>query len=163
MTQQGFFVRQETTDHEIAVPGRDRQLKACRARLEQEKRPEGEIKKELDALSATLTATVKLRPLNAGEMAKINEIRVDAGGGTIPIGEGRLLAVELALVEWSLDQPITRDTIRQLNPVVFQRIYDLVDVGGEPDDPPRRESEPAPALLAPAPDLEEERERAATG
>ena len=76
-------------------------------------------------------AEVELRPLTAGDVAVLNEIRLNAGGGgAIALGEAKLLAVERALVGWSLPQAITRDTIAQLNPLVFEEIYRLVD-GGE--------------------------------
>jgi hypothetical protein len=81
-------------------------------------------------------ATVTLRPLSWGDVAKMNEIRfaqdeTAEGGGVAKMapGENKLLLVELALVKWTLPFEITRETIRKLNPLVGEQIYRHVDVG----------------------------------
>lgn len=80
-------------------------------------------------------ATVTYRPLNAGDRAELNEMRVldDGAGG----GEGRyslaqqqLRATEMAVVAWTLPGPSpTPESIRQLDPKVFDLIYKHVSFG----------------------------------
>jgi hypothetical protein len=82
--------------------------------------------------------TVWLRPLNAGDRAEFNEIKVLAeGDGAIQTGRIQLLMVERAVVDWTLEQdgaklPISSEIIRQLEPAVFDQLYDHVSFG-DPD------------------------------
>lgn len=82
--------------------------------------------------------TVWLRPLNAGDRAEFNEIKVLAeGDGSIQTGRIQLLMVERALVDWTLQQdgaklPISSEIIRQLEPSVFDQLYEHVSFG-DPD------------------------------
>lgn len=155
MTTTGWFTSNKTAEHEIYLPGInevvDRRLEELKTRKREQLAAEGvdteaideqleqlenddAVRAELDGIRRDMTATVKLRPLNAGDIAAINELKVSRQGASIALGEVKLLAVEMALVEWSIGQPITKDTIAQLNPLVFEQIHDLVDVGG--DNPP---------------------------
>lgn len=82
--------------------------------------------------------TVWLRPLNAGDRAEFNEIKVLAeGDGAIQTGRIQLLMVERAVVDWTLEQdgsklPISSEIIRQLEPSVFDQLYEHVSFG-DPD------------------------------
>lgn len=79
--------------------------------------------------------TVWLRPLNAGDRAEFNEIKVLAeGDGAIQTGRIQLLMVERAVVDWTLEQdgsklPISVEIIRQLEPSVFDQLYEHVSFG----------------------------------
>lgn len=125
MPEPSWFVSREITKHEIALPSvelRDKKL----AKMAEDGNPEEAIAAERERL----TATVSLRPLNAGHVARMNELKLKSDGASIDLGAAKVLAVEFALVDWSLPTPITADTIKQLNPMVFEQIYELVD-GGE--------------------------------
>lgn len=135
-----WFTDRTPIEHEIRFPGYDRQEAELHVRHERDEIPDDVRERELAELRRRYTMTVRLRPLDAGDVAAINEVRVSDGGGSIPIGEGRLLAIEMALVSWSRTESITRETIRRLNPLVAQAIYDRVDAGEdtaaqEPDPP----------------------------
>lgn len=100
-------------------------------------------------------ATVTMRPLNAGDRAELQELRLvegedGEGEGRIHIARQQLHAVRLALAAWSIDTPITADTIAQLDPRVFDQIYKHVSFGNPSEvvDAEAREDE---ANLAPLP------------
>lgn len=98
-----WFTRRDAAKHQIELPGSDEK------------------------------AEVELRPLNAGDVAAMNELKLSGEGASLALGEVKLLTVERALVGWSLGREITPDTIRQLNPLVFEQIHALVDIGGGAD------------------------------
>lgn len=84
--------------------------------------------------------TVKLKPLDWGATLRMNELKLEQaidGGSSVKLspGESKLLMCELALVEWSLPLPITRDTLQRLNPAVGEQIFAYVDVGGGESSP----------------------------
>lgn len=157
-----WFVKHDVAEHEIHFPGMGEELAIRGHQLEAEARvrlglddkldeplPDEEqatIDAELERLKAEYTMTVKLRPLDAGDVARISELRLGVGGASIQLGEAKLLAVELALEAWTLDVNPTRESIAQLNPIVFEQIYDLIDVGegtvgaGSPTPPARAET-----------------------
>jgi hypothetical protein len=111
-------------------------------------------------------ATVTMRPLNAGDRAEFNEIRLlysapdEDGGeaeteGAIRPGRMQILAVRRALVSWTIDMPITDATVQQLDPRVFDQIYGHVSFGNpkaqevvEGTAVPLRRDAPAPAAAA---------------
>lgn len=164
-----WFVKHDVAEHDIHFPGMGEELAIAGARLEDAARerlqltdkgddgqlpplPEPDqatIDAELERIKADYTIRVKLRPLDAGDVARISELRLGVGGASIQLGEAKLLAVELALEAWTLDVQPTRETISQLNPLVFEQIYDLVDVGegtertGSPTPPARETAAPA--------------------
>lgn len=158
-----WFVKHDTREHDIHFPGMGEELAITGHRLEQDARARLELKAderlpddeqakidaELERVKAEHTIKVRLRPLDAGDVARISELRLGIGGASIQLGEGKLLAVELALESWTLDVQPTRETIAQLNPMVFEQIYDLVDIGegsvgtGSPTPPARDTAEPA--------------------
>lgn len=81
-------------------------------------------------------ATVTMRPLNAGDRAEFNEIRIlqsddddGASEGSIRPGRMQLLTVERAVTEWTLPQPPSSATIANLDPRVFDQIYEAVSFG----------------------------------
>jgi hypothetical protein len=88
------------------------------------------------------TATVDIRPLNAGDQVAIQDtIRVLIGDEAEPevnIGTMKLLIVERALAGWSLDLALNRNTISALKPEIFEQIYRLAN-GGEPTASPLAE------------------------
>lgn len=76
------------------------------------------------------TATVKIRKLTAGDLAGIQDsIRLSMEGDNptpeVQIGIFRMMIVEKSLVDWSLDTPVSPNTIRMLNPLVFEQIFAL--------------------------------------
>lgn len=98
------------------------------------------------------TATVTLRPLTWGMTLQQNEIKLEQteeGGGRARMapGDDKLLLVELALVDWTLTDdngakvPITRETIRKLNPLVGEQIHRHINVGEGPHFDPEAELE----------------------
>src|SRR3954462_2543813 len=84
-------------------------------------------------------AEVTMRPLNAGDRAEFNEIRLlsdgEGGGeGQLQPGRMQLLAVERAVVTWTIPGPgPTAETIAQLDPRVFDQLYELVSFGNPPE------------------------------
>jgi hypothetical protein len=125
VTDPSWFVSREISKSEIALPSvelRDKKLKQLRE--------DGNTDDAIEAERERLTGWVELRPLNAGHVAQMNELKLKSDGASIDLGAAKVLAVEFALVNWSLPSPITVDTIKQLNPMVFEQIYELVD-GGE--------------------------------
>lgn len=84
-------------------------------------------------------AEVTMRPLNAGDRAEFNEIRLlsdGEGGGQGIMSPGRiqLLTVERAVVTWTIPGPgPTAETIAQLDPVIFEQLWELVSFGNPPD------------------------------
>lgn len=109
------------------------------------------------------------RPLNAGDRAEFNELRIyGEGDGRMPVGRIQILMVERALVEWEIpDLPITPETIGSLDPVLFDQLYQAVSLGNptaaelgldepDPTEPhsettePEPEPGPGPVTLAPA-------------
>ena len=104
-----WFVQRETYDRKIIYPGTDDE------------------------------ASVTMRPLNAGDRAEFNEIRLlsdGAGGGEAQMQPGRmqLLTVERAVVSWTIPGPgPSAETIQQLDPRVFDQLYELVSFGNPPD------------------------------
>jgi hypothetical protein len=107
--------------------------------------------------------TVTMRPLAAGDrLRSIDLARMSAAAGLdlenledgdevelqVPMGRCTLLAVEAAVVAWSLPQPPTPDTIRALKPNVLEQIFSHVAIGAveEPEDdagPLDEQSEPS--------------------
>jgi len=83
-------------------------------------------------------ATINVRALNSGDQAVIQDsIKMSIGDNPEPdikIGAFRLLMVERALVSWSLDLPVSPNTIRQLEPSVFEQIFNIVN-GSEEEAP----------------------------
>ncbi len=77
------------------------------------------------------TATVQIKKLSAGDLASIHDsIRMNLGDKgearpDINLGAFRMLIVEKSLVSWSLEQPVTPNTIRLLSPAVFEQIFDI--------------------------------------
>lgn len=84
-------------------------------------------------------AEVTMRPLNAGDRAEFNEIRLlsdgEGGGeGVLQPGRIQLLTVERAVVEWTIPGPgPTAASIAQLEPNIFEQLWDLVSFGNPPD------------------------------
>lgn len=81
-------------------------------------------------------ATVTFRPLDAGDRAEFNEIRIvgEDGESAVQTGRIQLLAVARAIVDWTLEQdgaklPISVDMIRQLEPAVFDQLYEHTSFG----------------------------------
>lgn len=89
---------------------------------------------------------VELRPLSAGQLAKLQELRLIEGEGSIQVGRMKILQMVAAIVAWSFSEPVNEHTIAQLKPLVFEQIYEHVDAGGgeseEPD--PTSSSSPEP-------------------
>lgn len=142
-----WFVKRELVRHEIALPS----VKARDADLAK-LREDGASEETIAVARAARTAEVELRPLTAGDMAELNQLNLENDGPALRLGKAKLRAVELALVGWSLG-PITRETIEQLNPMVFEQIHDLVDAGegsSASDDGPPPQAAPAP----PTPEVE---------
>lgn len=127
-----WFTKRETERHQIHLPGVDEEV--ARAIADMRDASVEERREREEEIRAAMTAEVELRPLNAGDMALLNELRLEQDGASIQLGAVKLRTVQLALVGWSLQEngtlkPITPDTIKQLNPFVFDQIYRLVDVG----------------------------------
>lgn len=143
MSDPSWFVGREITRHEIALPSAE-----LRERKLQKLRDDGNDDAAVAAAREQLTGWVELRPLNAGHVAQMNELKLKSDGASIDLGAAKVRAVEFALVNWSLPSPITADTIAQLNPMVFEQIYELVDGGeganGSGPPPPAAET-PQPA------------------
>jgi hypothetical protein len=84
-------------------------------------------------------AEVTMRPLNAGDRAEFNEIRLlsdgEGGGeGTLRPGRMQLLTVERAVVSWTIPGPQpSAEAIFQLDPRVFDQLYELVSFGNPPE------------------------------
>lgn len=82
-------------------------------------------------------AEVTMRPLNAGDRAEFNEIRLlssedgeGRGEGQLRPGRMQLLAVERAIVSWTIPGPgPTAETIAQLDPRIFDQLYAHVSFG----------------------------------
>jgi hypothetical protein len=132
VTETSWFTKRETERHEIFLPGIDQAVADALASMRDASHEERQAREA--EIRAAMTAEVELRPLNAGDMALLNELRLEQDGASIQLGTVKLRTVELALVGWSLQdngsvKPITVDTIKQLNPFVFDQIYRLVDVG----------------------------------
>lgn len=143
MNEASWFVSREITRCEIALPSvqaRDKKL--------DEMRTAGAAAEAIEAKRAEITAWVDLRPLNAGHVAQMNELKLKSDGASIDLGAAKVRAVEFALVDWSLPSPVTADTIMQLNPMVFEQIYELVDGGeganGSGPPPPAAEAPHSP-------------------
>lgn len=88
--------------------------------------------------------TVTFRPLDAGDRAEFNEIKILAEGeGSVQTGRIQLMMVERSIVRWTLEQdgaplPPTLDVIRSLDPNVFDQLYEHVSFGkpkAEPEQP----------------------------
>lgn len=120
--------------------------------------------------------TVWLRPLNAGDQAKLlDQMAVEEGENeddrdvTKPrLGTVKLLLVNEAVIRWTLPQPPTPHTIAALRPDLFDLLYDATKFAGDelgnptspasstdaaPSTTPGTTSEtdlPAPAAVAPA-------------
>lgn len=125
-----WFVKSDTAEVDILHPHATHAIAEARKQLEADEIGEDAVRQALDLIRQENTITVKLRPLNAGDIASINELKVSAtGGGSVMIGEAKLLAVELALTAWTLPAAITRDTIRQLNANVLEQIFEAIDIG----------------------------------
>lgn len=98
------------------------------------------------------TATVTMRPLNAGDQADIQDIlrmeysddEGDDNRSQLAIGSMRRMSVEKACVDWNIPGPKpTPEAIRQLAPVVFEQIYAHVRLGNvHPTLPPAPEKKP---------------------
>lgn len=93
-----FFVPAQTSSHEITSP-------------------DGE------------TASIEIRQLNAGDVASIHDsIRLSTDAEPeVKLGAFRFAMVEAALVSWSLPEDLTPNTLRQLEPIVFDQIYQAVN------------------------------------
>lgn len=72
---------------------------------------------------------VEFRPLNAGDRAEFNEIRLSQDGGSVDVGLIQLLMTKRAIVSWSFEKDPTVDVIRQLDPAIFDEIYEYVSLG----------------------------------
>lgn len=91
--------------------------------------------------------TVTLRPLNAGDRAELQEMRIGAGDdgegeGRVSLARQQVHAVQLALVAWSLPQAVSPETIAQLDPRVFDGIYKHVSFGNPKADDPEDKTVP---------------------
>jgi hypothetical protein len=94
--------------------------------------------REIEAPSGE-KGTVKLRRLNAGDQAAIQDtlrmsINEDADA-SMAIGTMRMLTVRRALVGWSWMPSPTPETISQLEPEVFEQIYSYCEMGTPPTLP----------------------------
>lgn len=83
--------------------------------------------------------TVTLRPLDAGDRAEFNEIRIlSEGEGAMRTGRISVLMVERAVVAWTLKEedgsplPVTSAIINALEPSVFDQLEEHVSFG-DPD------------------------------
>lgn len=82
--------------------------------------------------------TVTFRPLDAGDRAEFNEIRIlSEGEGAVRTGRISVLMVERAIISWTLKQdgeplPVTSAIINALDPSVFDQLYEHVSFG-DPD------------------------------
>jgi len=80
------------------------------------------------------TAEITLRPLNAGDQADIMDIlRTEYGDedkSQLAIGSMRMLAVERAVIDWTIPGPKpSPESIRALSPPVFEQVYGAVRLG----------------------------------
>jgi len=89
------------------------------------------------------TATVDIRPMNAGDQVAIQDsirmsIAADGDGiedAELRAGTYRRMLVERLLVGWSLDVPLTPNTLDKLDPRIYNQIAELCSgqpVGGNP-------------------------------
>lgn len=84
--------------------------------------------------------TVTFRPLDAGDRAEFNEIRIlSEGEGAMRTGRISVLMVERAVIAWTLKEedgvtplPLTSAIINALDPSVFDQLYEHVSFG-DPD------------------------------
>lgn len=81
--------------------------------------------------------TVKLRRLNAGDQAAIQDtLRMSLGDdgtdSSLALGTMRMLTVKRALIDWSWRPSPTPELIAQLDPDVFEQIYSHVEMGVPP-------------------------------
>ena len=100
------------------------------------------------------------RALNAGDRAEFNEVKLIAGeDASVPYGTIQILMVVRALVEWDIsDLPITEDTVRALDPNVFDRLFEAVSLGNPKlEELDRlRDASPTDAPAKPEPESEPE-------
>lgn len=91
-------------------------------------------------------ATVTFRPLNAGDRAELNEIRLlsnedGSGSGKLEPGRMQILAVARAVVSWTIPGPgPSEESIQQLDPRVFDELYKNVSFGNPPAEEAKPES-----------------------
>lgn len=84
-------------------------------------------------------SSVTMRPLNAGDQAEFNEIQLlsdgEGGGeGVVRPGRIKILTVERAVVSWTIPGPgPTAETIAQLDPFVFEQLFELASFGNPPE------------------------------
>jgi hypothetical protein len=85
-------------------------------------------------------AEVELRRFDAGARAVLEDtVRLTAGEDAtaeVLLGTMRLITVEQAIVTWTLPVSPTKDSIRKLQPKVFDQIYAAIDVGGVEEESP---------------------------
>lgn len=99
---------------------------------------------------------VELRPLNAGDRAEFNELKIASDGDAgIDVGLIQLLMVDRALVSWSFERTKSVETIRVLDPDVFDQIWGHVSMGNptlaDAVDDLKADGEPDPTAPAPEP------------
>jgi len=117
-----WFVPSTTQRHQIVFPG----AQEVAAEMRREQRPAAEVEEFL----AEHTMEVEVRGMTAGDAAMLQELRfTEAGEGKLAFGEASLVAVELCLVSWSLADPISRDSLRRLEPLVIEAIRAVIPEG----------------------------------
>lgn len=84
--------------------------------------------------------TVKLRRLNAGDQAAIQDtLRMslsEDADASLAIGTMRMLTVQRALIDWSWPGPKpSQESIAQLEPEVFEQIFSWCEIGSPPTPP----------------------------
>jgi hypothetical protein len=96
---------------------------------------------------------VELRPLDAGDRAKIRDalaLEREDGATGLALGTLELLHVRQAVVSWTLPAAPTPATIGRLRPDVLEAIRELVSWGVEQEHATKAEGDAAPAPSAEA-------------
>lgn len=104
--------------------------------------------------------TVTMRVLNAGDRAALQDetvIEEDASGedrARVPMGRLRMLAVQRALVSWTLPLPVSAEAIHCLQDDLFDQLYANVRTSGksEAQGPPTEAPTDGSSLAPPADD-----------
>lgn len=104
--------------------------------------------------------TATMRVLNAGDRAALQDetvIEEDSSGedrARVPMGRLRMLAVERALVSWTLPLPVSSEAIHCLHEDLFDQLYKNVRTSteaattGPPTGPQTDALKPAPLAAA---------------
>jgi hypothetical protein len=122
MSDVPWFVDPRPKRCSIPFPGAEEEAERARRAGADEER--------VAAWLAERTLVLELRGLSAGDKAALDELKfTQQGDARLEFGSNQLALLELAIVSWNLDAPITRETVARLDYELTQAIIEQIPTG----------------------------------